>query len=84
MMAYMMFLDRQLMSELIFHVFAFLNVLDSPVIMRLHVPHLGSLHFVTVVAFEGVDENLALVKCCFQCCGRRPQYNNQRQNYFLP
>ena len=57
------------MSELIFHVFAFLNVMDSPVIMRLHAPHLGSLHFVTVVAFEGVDENLALVKCCFQFFG---------------
>ena len=38
-------------------------------IMRLHVPHLGSLHFVTVVAFEGVDENLASVKCSFKFFG---------------
>ena len=69
MMAYMMFLDRQFMSDLIFHVFPFLNFMDSPVIMRLHVPHLGSLHFVTVVVFEGVDENLAFVKCCFKFFG---------------
>ena len=69
MMAYMMFLDRQFMSELIFHVFLFLNAMDSPVIMRLHFPHLGSLHFVTVVAFEAVDENLALVKCFFKFLG---------------
>ena len=68
-MAYMMFLDRQFMSELIFHIFPFLNVIDSPVIMSVHVPHLGSLHFVTVVAFEGVDENLALVKGCFKFLG---------------
>ena len=37
--------------------------------MRLHVPHLGSLHFVTVDAFEGVDENLAFVECCFKFLG---------------
>ena len=61
MMAYMMLLDRRFMSDLIFHVFSFLNVMDSPVIMRLHVPRLGSLHLVNVVAFEGVDENLAFV-----------------------
>ena len=48
-----MFLDRQFMSDLIFHVFSFLNVMDSSVIMRLHVPHLGSLHLAAIVAFEG-------------------------------
>ena len=65
MMAYMMFLD----SDIILHVFPLLNVIDSPVIMRLHVPHLDSLHFVTVAAFEGVDENLAFVECCFKFFG---------------
>ena len=64
-----MFLDRQFMSDFIFHVFPFLSVMDSPVIMRLHVLHLGSLHLVTVDAFEGVDENFAFVKCCFKFFG---------------
>ena len=59
-MAYMMFLDRQFMSDLIFHVFPFLNAMDCPVMMRLHVPHFGSLHSVTVVAFQRVSMNISL------------------------
>ena len=46
--------------------------------MRLHVPHLGSLHFVTVVAFEGVDENLAFVKCCFKFFGSYAIYSKHQ------
>ena len=61
-----MFLHWQLMSDIILHVFPLSNVIDSPIMVRLHVPHLGLLHFVTVAAFEGVDENLTFVKCCFK------------------
>ena len=38
-----------------------LNVIDYLIIMKLHILHSRASHSVTVVAFKGINENLAFV-----------------------
>ena len=55
-------------GECIVHVLLPFRIRESPVMMMLHVPHLGSLHFVTSLLIA-LFENSAFVKICFKFFG---------------
>lgn len=60
----------RLIVDLISHIFPFFSLIEFCVIMRWHVPHLGSSHLLTVELSVG-ELNSAIAKCCVRFFGWR-------------
>ena len=61
MMVYIIFFDWQFMSDIILHVFPFLNVLDSPVIMKLYMFRISARYILLLLLPLRVSMKISLL-----------------------